>query len=369
MKLSVIVPTYNEAPNVDQLVRRATDACSDVDAELVFVDDSTDETPDIITRAASQTPMPVRLMHRATPMGGLSGAVIEGMASSSAEYCLVMDGDLQHPPELIPVLLAELERNRGDVVVGSRYCGQGGSCEGLANPYRRLVSTGATLLARSLFPGRLHGCSDPMTGFFAVRRTAVDCSALRPSGFKILLEILARQRLAVSEVPFVFGRRTAGESKANLGQGLRFVRQLAELRVGTAGLFAAVGAVGALLNLLIMAFLLRLGVHYVAAAIVAAELTIASNFLMQEHVVFGTIRHKTHSWRHRFLQSFGFNNAEALLRLPVLMLAVEKLMLNTVVAQAATLLAAFALRYLYHSRFVYSSGPVPGREMATVPEV
>jgi dolichol-phosphate mannosyltransferase len=357
VKLSVIIPTCNEAPNVGQLIHRAARACRDVDAELIFMDDSTDDTPGTIMRAAAQTPLPVRMIHRAKPVAGLSGAVVEGMALSSAEFCVVMDGDLQHPPELIPVLLAEVERGGRDVVMASRYCGKGGSSVGLANWYRRAVSTGARHITRWLFPVRLRGCSDPMTGFFALRRTSVDHGTLQPSGFKILLEILATHRLAVSEIPFVFGERTAGRSKANVVAGLCFLRQVGALRVGTGGLFAAVGAVGAALNLLIMALMISAGANYVFAAIVAAELTIVSNFLLQENIVFTALDQRLKGWRRRFIQSFSFNNVEALLRLPVLLLAVDLVGINPVVAQAAALLAAFVLRYLYHARIVYARRP------------
>ncbi|MFF2243969.1 glycosyltransferase [Arthrobacter sp. NPDC058130] len=366
MKLSVIVPTRNEAPNVQQLIGRAAEACRDIDAELVFVDDSTDNTPEIIAASAATEPMRIRVIHREAPTGGLSGAVVDGVRSSAAEFCMVMSGDLQHPPELIPVLLAELEGNDADVVVASRYgargrCGDGGrgasDSRGAGAWSRRVVSAGATRITLALFPLRLRGCSDPMTGFFGLRRSAIECSTLRPSGFKILLEILARHHLTVSEVPFTPGPRTAGRSKAGVGQGLRFLRQLGELRAGTAMLFAAVGAVGAVLNLLIMAFLLSTGTNYIAAAIVAAELTIVSNFLMQENIVFGTLPQKANGFRTRFAQSFCFNNLEALARLPVLMLAVNVLIIDAVLAQAATLVAAFVVRYLYHSRIVYSARP------------
>ena len=373
MKLSVIVPTRNEAPNVQQLIGRAAEACREIDAELVFVDDSTDNTRDVIAAAAATEPMRIRVIHREAPAGGLSGAVVDGVRSSGAEFCMVMSGDLQHPPELIPALLAELEDNDADVVVASRYgagCsgrvpGTGGSSGGVATWSRRVLSAGATRITLALFPLRLRGCSDPMTGFFGVRRSAIECSALRPSGFKILLEILARHQLTVSEVPFTLGLRTAGRSKAGVGQGLRFLRQLGELRAGTAALFAAVGAAGTVLNLAIMAFLLSSGTYFVAAAIVAAELTIVSNFLMQEHIVFGTLPHKANGLRTRFGQSFCFNNLEALARLPVLMLAVNVLTIDAVPAQAATLLAAFVVRYLYHSRIVYSAGPGRTRGAAT----
>ena len=371
MKLSVIVPTRNEAPNVQQLISRAAEACRQIDAELVFVDDSADNTRDVIAAAAAAEPMRIRVIRREAPAGGLSGAVVDGMRSSDAEFCMVMSGDLQHPPELIPALLAELEDNDADIVIASRYgagCSGRGSSGSRGGPNRgnagggaawsrRVISAGATRITLALFPLRLRGCSDPMTGFFGLRRSAIECSALRPSGFKILLEILARHQLKVSEVPFTPGPRTAGKSKAGVGQGLCFLRQLGELRAGTALLFAAVGAVGAMLNLLIMAFLLSNGTHFVAAAVVAAEVTIVSNFLMQENIVFGTLPHKANGLRTRFGQSFCFNNLEALARLPVLMLAVNVLNIDAVLAQAATLVAAFVLRYLYHSRIVYSAGP------------
>ncbi|MBG6185524.1 glycosyltransferase involved in cell wall biosynthesis [Arthrobacter sp. CAN_A214] len=120
MKLSVIVPTYNEAPNIQELIRRTTEACSGIEAEIIFVDDSSDSTPVIIQHAAAGSAFPVRMIHRDQPLGGLSGAVIEGITASNADYCLVMDGDLQHPPEMIPVLLAELEDSAGDIVIASR---------------------------------------------------------------------------------------------------------------------------------------------------------------------------------------------------------------------------------------------------------
>ena len=367
MELSVIVPTYNEAPNVGELVRRIGAACEGVDAEIVFVDDSRDDTPEAIRRAASRSAVPVRLIHRDVPAGGLGGAVIEGVRYSAAEHCLVMDGDLQHPPEMIPVMLERLRDPAVDVVVASRYCGNGGSAGGLAGGLRRLVSSSSTVLSRSLFPVRLKDCTDPMTGFFGFRRSVVDTDRLRPSGFKILLEILARHSLRVAEVPFVFGERLAGESKAGLREGFRFLRQLGGLRFGRIAGFGLVGGIGAVLNLLIMATLMLFGVHYVAAAIVAAETTILTNFLMQERLVFHAERDGAHPLRRRFLQSFGFNNLDAAARLPVLWLLVEFAGMGSLVAQAGTLVAAFLVRYLYHSRVVYRPAPVPAAAPAAAP--
>lgn len=370
MELTVIVPTFNEAPNIAELVRRAEAACTGIDAEILFVDDSRDHTPDVIRTTAAGSTVPVRLLHRDDPVGGLGGAVIEGVRSSRAVYCLVMDGDLQHPPEMIPVVLDRLRASDAEVVVASRYCGNGGDAGGLANGTRRLVSSGATLLSRTLFPRRLEHCSDPMTGFFGFRRSAVEVDRLQPTGFKILLEILCRHRLRVLEVPFVFGARFAGESKASLKEGVRFIRQLAGLRFGRIAGFGMVGGIGAVLNLLIMGALVSSGVHYVVAAIVAAEITILTNFLMQERMVFHAERQGAGSLRRRFLHSAGFNNVDAAARLPLLWLIVEFAGVPSLLAQAGTLVGAFLLRYLYHSRVVYAdvsavAQPVPVRVPAT----
>ena len=356
MMLTIIIPTRNEAPNIEHLICRTAAACDGLDAELVFVDDSTDRTPELILYSALHTRLPVRLITRRSPTGGLSGAVADGIASSNAEYCLVMHGDLQHPPEAIPALLAEIEGSGADVVVAARGIGRPSGQDGVRATFRRGVSLGARALTRCLFPLRMRGCSDPMSGFFAIRRSAIDQEILRPSGFKILLEILARHRLRIREIPIRQDRRTAGASKARLQTGLSFVRQLGQLRAGTAFLFAIVGAVGALMNLMIMAFLHSAGIHYAVAATVAAELTILSNFIMQEHVVFGTLRDKVNGRRKRFVQSFSFNNLEALLRLPVLLFAVDVLLIDPIAAQAATLVGAFTLRYVFHAKIVYSSG-------------
>src|SRR5690349_17795023 len=203
MHLSVIVPTYNEALNVEPLVERLTAALAGIDAEVVFVDDSTDDTPRVVREVAATAAIPVRLIHRDQPVGGLGGAVMEGIASSSADLALVMDGDLQHPPEVIPSMLRRFGQGDVDVVVASRYSGEG-TAHGLADRGRILVSKTSTLLTRAMFPIRLRSVTDPMTGFFLIDRTAIDAQALRPRGFKILLEILARTNLRAAEVPFDF---------------------------------------------------------------------------------------------------------------------------------------------------------------------
>jgi len=240
--LTVVIPTRNEVPNVPEMLRRLDGALRDLDAEVLFVDDSDDDTPAVISAAAEAAPRPVRLLHRAPEnrAGGLGGAVIAGIRTAAAPWVVVLDGDLQHPPELVPALVATGRATSADLVYGTRYSGRG-TAHGLDGALRSLVSTLCTVLAKLVFPRRLRGISDPMSGFFAVRVDAVALPALRPAGYKILVEIIARSALStVTAVPYAFRPRFAGRSKASLREGLLFLRHLLVLRttVGRLGQLA-----------------------------------------------------------------------------------------------------------------------------------
>lgn len=209
--VTLIVPTFNESGNVAELLRRLGDALPDhLPCAVLFVDDSTDDTPAAIEKAAADHPFPVSVLHREVAEGGLGGAVVEGVKRADTDWIVVMDADLQHPPHLVPELVGEGERTGADLVVASRYIA-GGSRAGLAGSYRIAVSRGATWLTKGLFPRALRGISDPMSGFFAMRRSAVTAEALKPLGYKILLELAVRCRpREVAEVPFVFQDRFSG---------------------------------------------------------------------------------------------------------------------------------------------------------------
>jgi dolichol-phosphate mannosyltransferase len=235
LTLSAIVPTRNEAGNVREVTRRLAAALEGVAAEVLFVDDSDDQTPDVVRDVATVTPHPrVRLLHRtgAERTGGLGGAVVAGLRAASAEWVCVLDGDLQHPPEAVPALLHAAQNSGADLVVATRYRDDG-QAEGLTTG-RVAVSRAAASAAHALFPQRLRGVSDPMSGFFLVRRGALDLDTLAPQGFKILLEILvASPWLSVTEVGFDFAHRQAGASKASWQEGVRYGRSLARLRLRT----------------------------------------------------------------------------------------------------------------------------------------
>jgi dolichol-phosphate mannosyltransferase len=232
--ISLVIPTFNESANVGELLARLTATLpADAPCEVIFVDDSTDDTPAVVTEAARSSRLAVSVHHREVPEGGLGGAVALGLRQASAPWIVVMDADLQHPPTLVPDLVTAGEAAEADLVVATRYA-DGGSRAGLDGGFRKVASGGSTALAKALFPRRLRNVSDPMSGFFAVRAASLDPDVLRPLGYKILLELVVRCRLSrVTEVPYQFQDRFAGESKANFGEGLRFLRHLMVLRVSS----------------------------------------------------------------------------------------------------------------------------------------
>jgi dolichol-phosphate mannosyltransferase len=232
--ISLIIPTFNESANIGELLAQLTAALpEEAPCEVIFVDDSTDDTPAVITEAAGRSRLTVSVHHRERPEGGLGGAVALGLRQASAPWIVVMDADLQHPPTLVSDLVMAGEWAEADLVVATRYA-RGGSRAGLDGGFRKFASGGSTALAKTMFPRRLRDVSDPMSGFFAVRATSLDADVLRPLGYKILLELIVRCQLSkVTEVPYQFQDRFAGESKANFGEGLRFLRHLMVLRVSS----------------------------------------------------------------------------------------------------------------------------------------
>jgi len=234
--VTVIVPTRNESANVEPLVERvgAAMATTDWRWDVMFVDDSDDDTPDVVA-ALEQAGQHVRLCRRpaGSRSGGLSGAVLAGFARANGDVFVVIDGDLQHPPEALPALLAPLADSSVDLSVATRYAGAGADVAGLASTYRRIVSRTGRRAVHLLF-AKTRSVSDPLGGFFAVRRDVVEHTALRADGFKILLEVLVRAGWkSIVEVPYKFAERTNGSSKAGWREGVRFIRQLARLRATT----------------------------------------------------------------------------------------------------------------------------------------
>ncbi|MEV6654197.1 glycosyltransferase [Streptomyces sp. NPDC051219] len=355
--VTIIIPTFNESANVRELLGRLTDSVpSRLPCEVVFVDDSTDDTPEVIGKAAQDCPFPVSVIHRDTPTGGLGGAVVEGIKAAGSDWIVVMDADLQHPPALVPDLVAAGERSGAELVVASRYI-RGGSRAGLAGGYRIAVSRGATWLAKALFPRRLRGISDPMSGFFAIRRSTVTADALRPLGYKILLELAVRCRPEkVAEVPFVFQDRFAGESKSTAKEGVRFLKHLSALRTSSPLArmlaFGLIGLTGFVPNLVALSLLTSAGMHFLPAEVIANQFGVVWNFLLIEVLLFRDRRAHRH-WADRVGRFALLANADLLLRIPLIALFVGQFDLAVLPATTLALLTTFVLRFAATEALVY----------------
>lgn len=289
--VSVISPIMNEEKNVPKLLRalHAVAVESGQNFEVLLVDDSRhtrclEANNDTMTKLHKECGgvckhLRAQHQHRINGVGGLSGAVLEGVRLATSDTIVVMDGDLQHPPTLVPKLVTTLDDY--DLVATTRYS-KGGSSEGLSW-FRRLVSKSSTYLAKALFPRRLKGISDPMTGYFALNRRKVDAEQMNPDGFKILLSFLLHHDLHATEIPFAFGDREDGDTKATLKQGLKFIDQLVFHRLENPIVSFAVGGVviGGLGSAL-LSVLTRLGLPEVWAYVIQFLVTVCANFVFNK---------------------------------------------------------------------------------------
>ena len=227
--VSVVVPTRNEASNIRPLTDAVIDHLRGSLEEIIFVDDSTDDTPDVIVNLTSDSDVEIILIHRPPEQrhDGLSGAVIAGLKRARGDWVCVMDGDLQHPPEVIPAMLSMAELEDLDLVSAGRFAA--GNETEMSRSRKALSHALIRAVHHAFVP--LRQLRDPLTGFFVVRRRAVDIERLQPLGFKILVEIIARNaNLAVGEVGFEFGKREHGRSKASARTLWHFVRHILRLR-------------------------------------------------------------------------------------------------------------------------------------------
>jgi len=218
--ISIIIPTYNEAGNIKELIERIENCLSE-SHELIIIDDaSPDQTAKIAEELARK--FPIKVIRRLGKLG-LASAVLTGFRAASGDLLCVMDSDLSHPPEIIPALLENLKTKNADIVVASRFI-EGSGIENWPK-LRRLNTALASLVVRPLT-----GVKDPMSGFFLLKRETVQNINLVPRGYKILLEILVKAKYSsVFEFPFVFKDRICGKSKLNLKIYWEFVMQLFSL--------------------------------------------------------------------------------------------------------------------------------------------
>ncbi|HEY0725332.1 MAG TPA: glycosyltransferase family 2 protein, partial [Pyrinomonadaceae bacterium] len=357
-EISLVIPTRNEAGNIEPLLMRIHQALKGISAEVVFVDDSTDETPEVIRKLQEWFPLPIKLIHRPKEArkNGLGGAVVEGFKATQGTWMGVMDADLQHPPEMLPRLLRHAQKTGSDIVMGSRLA-PGGDSSSLGFT-RNLISHVFAWTTRIAFPQRLWNVTDPLTGFFLTRRAALQVDELQPDGFKILLEILvSHPHLKVSEVAIQFGHRNAGESKASVKETVKFFQGLYRLRMaGNANFvrFLIVGLTGLVVNSgALYAFTELAGINYIISAAIATQVSTLWNFGLTERWVFGK-RETERPFLQRLVSFLIVNNLLLILRGPIMAFMVGRLGVHYLISNLVSLFVMTLLRYLLADKWIWN---------------
>lgn len=291
LQLSVVVPTYCEAGNIASMISALDAALAGINWEVIFVDDDSPDGTMSTIRSIGAHDGRVRALRR-VGRRGLAGAVIEGMLASGADIVAVVDADLQHDEKLLPEMLRDIETGKSDIVIGTRYDQTGDASEGFSAT-RRVSSMLATTLTNMLLKTNV---SDPMSGFFMLKRSLIDTIApkLSPGGFKLLLDILASapSGVRVSEKPYVFRPRKVGQSKLD---GLVIADFLGLLLTKTTGnlvpprffLFALVGATGLIIHLAALRSAIVLAhASFNEAQIFAAFVAMTFNFFLNNALTF-----------------------------------------------------------------------------------
>lgn len=299
IEISIVVPTFNEKDNVLELVNRIESVLLGRRWEIVFVDDDSPDQTAKIVRGLAQSRANVRCVQR-IGRRGLSRAVIEGVLATSAPFIVVMDADLQHDEALLPAMIDRMSGDQLDFVVGSRYCA-GGSV-GEWDSSRARMSRLATYLARFIVKAEL---TDPMSGFFAVRRTAFDAAVrqLSGEGYKILLDLFASSPRPprFAELPYEFRLRIAGESKLDSAVVWQYLLLIIDKRIGHIVparfvLFSVVGFSGLFVHFAVLSTLFRgMAFAFPVAQSVATVVAMTSNYAINNVLTYRDSRRR--GWR------------------------------------------------------------------------
>lgn len=380
IKLSLVIPTYNESKNVPILIdqlRRLLDPTLAGAYELIIVDDdSPDKTWQVALELAESHPE-VRVIRRQGERG-LSTAVIRGWQAARGEVLGVMDADLQHPAEVNLGLLEQIDRG-ADLATASRHVEGGGVSDW--SLIRRLLSRGAQVLGLLILPHVLGRLSDPMSGYFMLRRSALAGAQLDPLGYKILIEVVARGRIKwIGEVGYVFRERVDGESKVTSALYVQYLRHLLKLRVATLRdspfiKFCLVGASGVLVDMSLLYALSdphMLGLGLTRSKILAAEAAIFSNFLLNELWTFGAASRQNPALSARLRRFLAFNvicSFGVLLNVIVLNVLFNYAGMNRYLANAIAIASVTGWNYLLNRKLNWTPMKVLAEEApATVRE-
>ncbi|MEO1147700.1 MAG: glycosyltransferase [Cyanobacteria bacterium J06638_22] len=321
---SLIVPTFNEGQSIEALVSVLTEHLNQAWAgryEIIIVDDDSPDRTWAIALRLTETVPHLRVLRRQTEKG-LSTAVIRGWQVARGEILGVIDGDLQHPPETLVSLLERMEQG-ADLAVASRHVSGGGVSTW--SVVRRFLSRGAQMLGLLLLPSVVSRVSDPMSGYFLVRRSAIAERALNPLGYKILIEVLGRGDIkTIAEVGYVFQERQDGKSKVTWQHYLEYLHHLLRLRLDRDRLgvfvrrlnfpvkrflkFGLVGGSGVFVDMAILYLLHGVGgLGLTRSAIAAAEVAIVNNFIWNDIWTFRDLSREQRDRRRVFKRFLKFN--------------------------------------------------------------
>ncbi|MEH2450190.1 glycosyltransferase [Nostoc sp.] len=324
--LSLVIPTYKERDNIKNVVSilsQLLDESIPGKYELIVVDDdSPDRTWEVAESLTKEYPQ-LRVMRRQQERG-LSSAVIRGWQAATGSVLGVIDGDLQHPPEVLMQLLRSIEQG-ADIAVASRHVEGGGVSSW--SVVRRFLSRGAQLLGLVILPGVLGRVSDPMSGYFMVRRSAIANATLNPVGYKILLEVIGRGKVdQVAEVGYVFCERKEGESKVTWKQYIDYIHHLVRLRLSTGRVgrlsrkvnfpvgrflrFGLVGLSGVFIDMAVLYLLsdpTTLAWPLTRSKIIAGEIAILNNFFWNDAWTFADVSARQQEWQQRLKRFVKFN--------------------------------------------------------------
>ena len=352
IRLSLVVPTYDESANIVPLLVELTQLLDELLGaayEIIVVDDdSPDRTADLAREFAATTPR-VRVLCRSGERG-LSTAVIRGWQCARGDVLGVIDGDGQHPPQVLRALWQEIALG-SDLAVASRHVEGGGVSEW--SLWRRAVSRAAQLIGLVVLPDSVGRVSDPMSGYLLVRRRATSGVTLDPLGYKILVELLARGRIrSIAEVPYVFRERTVGASKLTGGIYVEYLRHLVRLRLANETFrrflrFAVVGLSGVLVDMSLLYLLsdpASLGWGLTRSKLIAAEVAIINNFIWNDAWTFRDRARKAAGWAARLRRFAKFQAVclaglalnTVLLNLQFNLLGINRYVANAIAIAAVT---------------------------------
>lgn len=320
------------------------------------MDDSTDDTPQQLGYLSEKYPF-VNYIHRVDKRG-LASAVSAGLSHASGSILIVMDSDLQHPPELIPDLVNKIDEGY-QMVIPSRFI-IGGNDGGL-NYYRKFVSWTARMIAR-LTLKRLRKITDPTSGFFAVRKSALEGKEFHPIGWKIMLEIIVQANIdQIAEIPYHFQARDLGSSKMNAAEQLKYIIHLFKLILESEEdrrfyLFCLVGSSGVVVNLLIYKLMLSMGTPIMYAFLISSLVSIFSNYLLNNAFTW-RMRHSSNrfSWLERMIKYVIVSIAGLCVSSGILSLAHYLLQLSPMLSGVIGIAAGVIINFVVNDKWTFTT--------------